>query len=145
MSANLYDRDFHAWTQDQAGKLKAGRLSELDIAHLTEELESIGATERREVVHRLAVLMAHLLKWQFQQDRRGRSWELTIIGQRLETEDVLDENPSLRPRLGEFFGKAYRLARVEAAKEIGMDLKQFPKEPPFTVEEVLGSEFWPNG
>ena len=70
MSVNLYELDFHAWTQEQAAKLKSGRLSELDIGHLMEELESMGATERREIISRLTVLITHLLKWQFQPSRR---------------------------------------------------------------------------
>ncbi len=143
MSANLYEQDFHAWTQEQAAKLKAGRLAELDIDHLTEELESMGATERREVISRLAVLLTHLLKWQFQPSRRGNSWRLTIEIQRREVEQVLRQNPSLRPRLSEFFPDAYQTAVLKAAKETGYEKRQFPTEPSFTVHQALDAEFWP--
>jgi hypothetical protein len=65
-SITLHDRDFYSWTLQQAGLLREGRLSEADIEHIAEELESMGASERRELTNRLAVLVAHLLKWQFQ-------------------------------------------------------------------------------
>jgi len=144
MTTNLYERDYHAWTADQTAKLKRGALSELDIDHLIEELESMGASERREVINRLAILMAHLLKWQFQPSRRGKSWQLTITGQRLDVEQVLEQNPSLRPRLPEFFAKAYKSAVVRAAKETGLDLEQFPREPAFTVDQALDDGYWPD-
>lgn len=126
MSANLYEQDFHAWTQEQAAKLKAGRLAELDIGHLAEELESMGATERREVISRLTVLVMRLLKWRVQPERRGNSWRLTIEIQRGEVEDALKQNPSLRPRLPEFFEDVYARAVLKAAKETGIDRRQFP-------------------
>jgi hypothetical protein len=143
MNANLYDRDFHAWAMEQAAKLKAGRLSELDIEHLIEEMESMGATERRETINRLTVLVAHLLKWKFQPSRRGKSWRLTIEGQRMEVEEVLSMNPSLRPRLPEFFEQAYPRAILKAAQETRLDKRDFPAAPPFTVVEALDPEFWP--
>jgi hypothetical protein len=143
MNSNLYDRDFHAWAMDQADKLKTGRLSELDIQHLIEEMESMGATERRETINRLAVLLAHLLKWKYQPERRGKSWRLTIESQRMEVEEILSMNPSLRPRLAEFFEQAYVRAVVKAAKETRFDKRDFPEAPPFTVAEALDVDFWP--
>jgi len=73
-----YDRDFHAWTQEQAALLRAGHFSELDIEHLTEELESIGASDKRELASRLTVLLTHLLKWQHQGERRGVGCQLAL-------------------------------------------------------------------
>jgi len=143
ISSTLYELDFHAWTQEQAAKMRAGRLAELDINHLTEELESMGATERREVIHRLTVLITHLLKWRFQPSRRGNSWRLTIEIQRSEVEQVLDQNPSLRPYLPEFCAKAYATAVLRAAKETGLDKRNFPVQLPFTAEQAMNSDFWP--
>ncbi len=70
----LYDHDFYAWSQEQAGLLRAGKLSEADIQHIAEEIESLGRSEKRELVSRLSILLMHLLKWQYQAPRRGRSW-----------------------------------------------------------------------
>lgn len=143
MSANLYEQDFHAWTQEQAALLKAGKLDQIDVTHLIEEMESMGATERREVISRLTVLFMHLLKWQAQSERRGNSWRLTIEIQRTQVEQFLKQNPSLRPRLSEFVTDAYRVAVMKAAKETGIDRWQFPSESPFTIEQALDNGFWP--
>src|SRR5580698_7276634 len=96
MSNTLYDQDFFAWAQEQAELLRAGRLSEADIGHIAEEIESMGRAEKRELVNRLIVLLHHLLKWQFQPDRRGASWEATILVQRHALERHLEDNPSLK-------------------------------------------------
>jgi len=138
-----YSQDFHAWTQEQAALLRAGHFTELDIQHLTEELESMGARERRELTNRLAVLLAHLLKWQYQPQRRGNSWRLTIELQRLDVRELLKENPSLRPQLPERIEDAYRKGVLMAAQETGMDKRQFPAECPYPGDELLNDGFWP--
>ena len=74
MGASLYERDFYAWANEQAALLRSGNLSAADIEHIAEEIESMGKTEKREPVSRLSVLLLHLLKWQFEPERRGSSW-----------------------------------------------------------------------
>ena len=76
-----YEEDFYAWTMAEADLLRKGQFSALDVQHLIEELESMGASEKRQLVTRLAQLIFHLLKWQFQPDFREfskRSWEASI-------------------------------------------------------------------
>ena len=86
-----YDRDFHAWVLQNAALLRQGKLDALDLEHIAEELESMGASERRELLHRLQILLLHLLKYQFQPERRGKSWRLTINHQRTAIERLLDK------------------------------------------------------
>ena len=95
MSNDLYDQDFVAWANEQTALLRAGRLSEADIGHIAEEIESMGKTDKRELVSRLTVLLLHLLKWHVQPDRRGPSWEANITVQRDDLADHLNDNPSL--------------------------------------------------
>ena len=90
----LYEQDFYAWANEQAALLRAGRLSEADIEHIAEEIESMGKTEKRELVSRLTVLLLHLLKWQHQPTHRGTVWRLTLEEQRNQIEDHLADNPS---------------------------------------------------
>ena len=80
--STAYEADFYAWANEQAALLRAGKLSEADIANIAEEIESIGKTEKRELINRLAVLLLHMLKWRFQPGRRGASLEVTIRNQR---------------------------------------------------------------
>lgn len=143
MSAQLHDKDFYSWTHQQAELLRQGRFSELDTEHLIEELDSMGARERRELETRLSILLQHLLKWRDQPERRSASWLRTIKIQRIDALRVLEDNPGLKPKLPEFLDSAYARARILATDETGMDEADFPEQPPFRIEEVLNVEFLP--
>ena len=109
----LYDRDFYAWSREQAELLRAGKLAEADIDHIAEEIDSMGRTEKRELVSRLSVLLLHLLKWRYQPGKRGPSWEASVRVQRNRLVDHLDDNPSLKPLSAEGarLGLSRRFAR----------------------------------
>ena len=139
----LYDRDFFAWSREQADLLRAGKLTEADILNIAEEIDSMGRTEKRELVSRLTVLLLHLLKWRFQSERRGASWEASIRVQRNRIADHLDDNPSLRPMLPQALANAYRDARLEAAAETNLPVASFPDECPWQLADVLDPEFRP--
>jgi Domain of unknown function DUF29 len=141
--STLYDRDFYAWSREQADLLRAGKLAEADIGHIAEEIDSMGRTEKRELISRLDVLLLHLLKWHHQPGKRGPSWEASIFVQRNRLADHLDDNPSLRPLLPQAMASAYRIARREAVAETGLPGETFPDVCPWTADEVLDDGFWP--
>jgi len=141
---STYETDFYAWANEQAALLRAGKLSAADIEHIAEELESMGKTEKRELVSRLTVLLLHLLKWKFQPNLQGRSWRLTIEEQRLETAEHLADNPSLRFKLDDALMAAYRHAVIRAAQESSLDKEDFPASCPWTFEQAMDADFWPD-
>ena len=141
---NNYDSDFYGWTQEQAALLKAGRLSELDIDNLLEEVETMGRSERRELDSRLTVLLIHLLKWQYQPIRRGRSWQLTIKGQRINFSETLYENPSLKPQIDTILKRAYAKSIVKVSQETAIDEQVFPGSCPWTLSQILDDNYYPN-
>jgi len=136
-NSSLYDSDFYGWAYQQAALLRNGDLAHADIANIVEELESTGRGERRELTNRLAVLLAHLLKWQVQPGLRGNSWRLTIAEQRRQVGFIMDENPSLKPQLGEILKRAYGDALLIARRETGFAESEFPTELPWTFEQVM--------
>jgi hypothetical protein len=140
---SLYDRDFYAWANEQAALLRAGKVAEADIENIAEEIESMGRGEKRELVNRLTVLLLHLVKWQFQPSFRGNSWRLTIEEQRYRLEDHFNENPSLKAQLSQALRDAYRLTLVEAERETGLSRGTFPKDCPYTFDEAMSPDFWP--
>ena len=144
MNTKLHDVDFYAWTQQQLDLLKMRNWSEIDIDGLIEEIESMAASERRELINRPAVLLAHLLKWQYQPSFRGRSWQLTLKEQRRRLQRLLRDNPSLRARFADFIDDAYGDAILLAAKETGLDENSFPSDCPYTEKNILDTEFHPN-
>jgi hypothetical protein len=139
----LYDRDFYAWSREQAELLRTGKLAEADIEHIAEEIDSMGRAEKRELVSRLSVLLLHLLKWRYQPGKRGPSWEASVRVERNRIVDHLGDNPSLRPLLCQALASAYRDAALEAVAETGMPGSTFPETCPWAVEDVLDDGFWP--
>ena len=139
----LYDQDFVAWANEQAGLLREGRLSEADIEHIAEEIEAIGKSEKRERVSRLTVLLLHMLKWQHQPAFRSTSWGLTLEEQRNRLEDHLADNPSLKFGFGEMIVSAYRNAVLGAARETGQDRSVFPVVCPWSFDQVIDPNFYP--
>ena len=75
---SLYEKDFFAWTQEQARLIKAKAFDKLDISHLFEEVEDMGNRHADEVESRLSVLLMHLLKWKYQPNLQSKSWQLTV-------------------------------------------------------------------
>ena len=138
-----YESDFYAWANEQAAMLRDGRLAEADIEHIALEIESMGKTEKRELVARLTILLLHLLKWRFQPDLRGRSWGLSIKERRKEVVNHLADNPSLKSKLPEAMAQAYDVATVKAAKETAIDEDGLPAACPWTFEEAVAEGFLP--
>ncbi len=143
MTNTLYDQDFLAWTQEQARLLGSHRWDELDIPNLIEEVESLGKQQRQEFRNRLAVLLSHRLKWQYQSKRRGRSWALTIEEQRIQLGIVLRGNPSLKGSMDELLTEGYQLGILQAAKETNLDKMTFPTTCPYTFEQIIDPNFLP--
>jgi hypothetical protein len=139
----LYDRDFHAWSREQAALLRVGRIDQADLEHIAEEIDSMGRTEKRELVARLTILLLHLLKWQFQPAIR-RSWRLSVEGQRLDLEDHPNDSPSLRAVLPACIAQTYRRALIEAEKETGLAAATSPAACPYPFDRIVSGDFCPD-
>ncbi|CAA9582655.1 MAG: Phage protein [uncultured Truepera sp.] len=141
-----YDHDFVLWLEFQAKLLRQGRVGELDLENLAEEVESIGRSDRREVQNRLTVLLAHLLKYQFQAKRRSRSWRVTIDEQRRQLELVFNDSPSLLKSYAlTIFDDTYQYARRRVSVETRLNSEAFPETCPYTLAQVLDEDFFPEG
>lgn len=140
-----YEQDIVAWANEQANLIRAGRFDLLDLEHIAEEIESVGKSEKRELASRMAVLLAHLLKWQYQPVRRGSSWEKTIRVQRKEIAYEIKNTPSLKPLLSnaEWIDLIWGRAVSIAMDETGLDT--FPENCPWTPEQILNIKFYPEG
>ena len=143
-SNSLYDHDFFAWSNQQAALLRAGKLSQADIENIAGEIESMGKSEKRELLSRLTVLMMHLLKWQFQKAKRTTSWELTIDEQRIQLALHLADNPSLKSELPQTVHDAYRLAILGARRQTRLPASAFPAICPYSTAEMMDAAFWPD-
>jgi hypothetical protein len=140
---SLHDSDFYAWSLEQAALLRAGRAAEADLEAIADEIDSMGKTEKRELVSRLTVLLLHLLKWRHQPSHRGKSRRLSIANARDDIIDHLEDNPSLKALLDSAMEQAYRTARRKAAIETEFDEDAFPARCPWSFAEAMDEGFWP--
>ena len=151
MSAALYESDFHEWTLDQARRLR-GLLDtrsniDLDLEHLADEVESMGASQRGEVESRLAIILEHLLKLSYSPNVEARNgWVNSVVTQRIDLESVLDKNPSLRRLMPDLLVTAYRRGarRAELAR-VSLSMDVLPSHCPFTLDAQVLSDWLPQG
>ncbi|WP_448561932.1 DUF29 domain-containing protein [Trichothermofontia sp.] len=136
-SRSLYEADFYVWTQQQAELLRSGRLAQLDVENLVEEIEALGRQERQGLRNRLGILLGHLLKWHYQPEGRSRSWSGTIREQRQRILEHLEENLSLKPYLPEALAKGYQYGLHLVERETPIDLNALPPSCPFSIAEIL--------
>jgi hypothetical protein len=149
--SDLYEADIVLWSERQGALLRrraAGELvndAELDWSNIAEEIESMGRAEQDQLTSRLAILLAHLLKWRFQLERRGNSWRFTILEQRRRAIRIVSRNPGLRPRLADILAEAYGDAILIAGRETELSVETFPSVCPWTFEQATVAEFLGEG
>lgn len=138
-----YDSDVVAWASEQAALLRAGKLSQIDIENIAEEIEDVGKSEKRELASRMAVLLSHLLKWKFQPGRRGSSWQRTIKEQRKALALHIKGTPSLKVALADpdWIATVWADAVSSAAQETQLDV--FPEDCIWDMGKILSLEFYP--
>ena len=140
---DLYETDFYGWIQNQVNLLKTKQWQQLDHLNLIEEIEALGRKERQELRNRLGILLGHLLKWQFQPDKRTNSWLGTIREQRVQIKFLLQDSPSLKYYMNPILTDDYELGLALAIRETKLDEQIFPEVCPYTLEQTLDSQFLP--
>ena len=138
-----YDKDVYGWAIHTAQLLKDGKMDEVDLENIIEEVETLGRNEKHELLNRLSVLISHLLKWQYKPTMRGHTLKYSIIEARKKSEIQYRDNPSLKDELDEVLMDAYDLAIILAARDTGLYDNVFPKECPYTFEEIMNDAFYP--
>ena len=140
----LHDRDFYTWTRETAQAIREGSFNVVDWESVAEELEDMGRSEQRELESRLGVLLAHLLKWWHRPESAAyKSWALTIEEQRRRTRRLLKQSPGLKRMLEETLAEAYGDARLQAARDCGVDKNTFPDTCPWAFDQTTDDGFWP--
>ncbi|MDF0553300.1 DUF29 domain-containing protein [Kamptonema sp. UHCC 0994] len=143
LTSSLHDQDFNLWVESTIELLQQKRFDQLDIENLISEIESMGKNDRKSVKSNLRILLMHLLKWQYQPDKRTNSWRTTIKEHRNRLEDDFADSPSLKNYFLEVFDECYQKARDLASSETGLSISVFPVECPFHPDLVLESDFLP--
>lgn len=136
MSTQLYDTDFFKWTEEQIASLKLKRFDELDMDNLIEEIEDLGGSKKSAIESHMETLLLHLLKQEYQRHMNCKSWEISIKNAKHQIRKILRKNPSLKNFAPETIPDAFESARLMACKETGLDEDTFPKDCPWTMEDL---------
>ncbi len=143
ISQTLYEQDYYQWLTTTAQKLRQGKLAEVDVVNLIEEIEDMGRSEKKAVRSNLRILLMHLLKYKYQPEKRTNSWLFTIVEHRKRLQESFKDSPSLKPYFSEVFDECYQDAIDLAAAETGFPRETFPNQSPFTPKETLNSNYLP--
>ncbi|MEH1841823.1 MAG: DUF29 domain-containing protein [Nostoc sp.] len=142
-SQTLYDTDYLQWIQTTVEKLQSHDYTNVDWENLIEEIADMGRSERRSLKSNLIVILVHLLKWQFQPEKRSGSWEGSIIEHRRRVKEALDDSPSLKSYIESVFAECYAQAVKQAKAETGLLVESFPLVCPYQLLEVTNDQFLP--
>lgn len=139
----LYEQDFCLWVEQALVLLREGNLTDLDLENLLEEIADMSNSQKQALESNLKILLMHLLKYQYQPEKRTNSWRYTIIEHRQRIHKAFRNSPSLKRHFVEEFDNCYIAARELAATETGLDIQLFPPESPFTPDQVLDKTYLP--
>jgi hypothetical protein len=137
---SLYDTDFVEWTAKTAALLREGRIDEIDIKNLAEEIEDLGKSDRSAVRSQLGRMIMHLIKQKMQPERDGSSWRNSVVDARREIRVRIEDSPSLRRHLRQNLEKIYTAAVQDAVEEMQLPkarAAEIPAECPYTLDELL--------
>ena len=137
---DLYNKDFIAWSDEQALLLEQQRWDELDLVNLIEEIKDLGNRHRDALESQLTRLLMHLLKWQYQPQKRSNSWKSSIREARKQIERLIRKHPVLRIYLEQVLEQCYLDAREDASDETGLDINTFPISCPYSIQEIRDRE-----
>ena len=133
-----YDTDLTLWADRTARLLREKRWEEVDWEHLIQEVEDLGKSERSAIGSQMERVMLHLLKWEYQPQRRSDSWLDSINDGRSQIRRKIEDSPSLKNYPDEIIDKEYKRACREAARQTGLDIATFPVTCPYSTDRILG-------
>jgi len=143
LSLSLYQQDYLQWLEGTIANLQHQNYDQVEWEYLIEEMQDMGRSERRSLESNLIVVLLHLLKWQYQPDRRSGSWEGSILEHRRRLHKALEDSPSLQPYLQNILAESYTAARKQARAETELPLEIFPIACPYSLPELLRDDFLP--
>ena len=133
----LYKTDFNLWLDETANLLREGKLNQLDIENLLEEIEGMSRSEKDAKISNLIRVLQHLLKWHYQSEKRSASWSYTIYEHSRRLNKAFKNSPSLKRYFTEIFDESYQEAKKAASLETGLSLSIFPTDCPYSHADVL--------
>ena len=110
---------------------------------MIEEIQDLALNEKQTIETNLIVVLKLWLKWQYQPEQRSGEIKASIPRHRYQIRDVLKVSPSLKTHLSEIWLESYQEARLQAADETDLSLETLPEQCPFTIENILNTDYLP--
>lgn len=143
MNYDLYSQDYCQWIQETVKLLEQRNFQKLDLDNLIEEIQDLALNEKQIIETNLIVILKLLLKWQYQPEQRSGEIKASIRRHRYQILDDLKVSPRLKTYLSEIWLESYREARLQAADETGSAIATFPEQCPYTIENILNTDYLP--
>ncbi len=143
MNAALYEEDYYLWLTTTTNHLLSGRLDELDVPNLVDELEGAAWSEKWTLLDLLEIVLLHLIKYQVLSGFRSGSVRALIDARRYRLLHRLEDSPSLRVMLESNLDRQYASAKLLAIAHTGLSDNSFPIDCPYSLEEVLELDWFP--
>ncbi len=138
----LYETDFVLWIEQTAQLMRDGAFDQVDWGNVIEEIEGLNRSDKRALESQVTRVIMHLLKWDYQPERRSSSWRGSIVEGRTQARNLLRDSPSLKPYLAEVLTQCYQDAVEQASAETELPIDTFPIECPYAIDEVSGGKFY---
>ncbi len=135
-----YAEDYAAWVDHQVALMQQRRAADLDYDHLIDEVMDLGKSEYRQFATPVEIIIAHMLKWDYQSGHRTRSWQGSIVEHRRRVDQALRDSPSFRRRIDGAIADGYAVAVAVASRETNLPLKTFPLTCPYDWDAITTRE-----
>lgn len=122
----------------------------VDRAAVADEIDSLGAriladfaTSLEAIISSLLLLGLGATTFPSILDVSGRAWRAIVATQRIKVARLLRDSPSVHAYSAQAVGDAYVIARIAASALLDLEESALPTECPWTVDQVLAEDFWP--
>ena len=127
----LHDRDFNLWVED---------INSMDWDNLLDEIDDMGASQKRALDSYMQRLIEHILKlqyWQSEVDRCRNGWMVEITNFRSRINRILKKNPSLKNYLNNEYQDIYQ----DATKAMKF-LFEMPEDNFVEIERIMQEDYF---
>lgn len=136
----LHDKDLNLWLEEIKVKIQNRDFKEMDWENLLDEIDDMGASQKRALDSYTQRLIEHILKlkyWHSELSRCRNGWMVEVTNFRTSINRILKKNPSLKNYLAGEYEEIFR----DAEKAMKL-LFELPGDGFMSLEEILQDDYF---